>query len=38
MAAHMNLYQRAIYYDVIFDRDVSREADFITQAYQIARW
>ena len=30
----MNLYQRAIYYDVIFDRDVSREADFITQAYQ----
>ncbi|HEX9675382.1 MAG TPA: class I SAM-dependent methyltransferase [Anaerolineales bacterium] len=34
MAEHMNLYQRAIYYDVIFDRDVSREADFITQAYQ----
>jgi SAM-dependent methyltransferase len=34
MAEHMNLYQRAVYYDVIFDRDVSREADFITQAYQ----
>lgn len=35
MAEHMNLYQRAVYYDVIFDRDVSREADFITQAYQL---
>lgn len=30
----MNVYQRAVYYDVIFDRDVSREVDFITQAYQ----
>jgi SAM-dependent methyltransferase len=34
VAEHMNLYQRAVYYDVIFDRDVSREVEFITQAYQ----
>jgi SAM-dependent methyltransferase len=29
LAEHLNLYQRASYYDVIFDRDVSREVDFM---------
>lgn len=29
MAEHLNLYQRAGYYDIIFDRDVSREVDFM---------
>ena len=33
MAEHSNLYQRATYYDVIFDRDVDREVDFIVAAY-----
>ena len=34
MAEYHNLYQRAIYYDIVFERDVSREADFITTAYR----
>lgn len=34
MAEHLNLYQRARYYDIIFDRDVSREVDFIEQAFR----
>lgn len=34
MAEHMNLYERARYYDVIFDRDVSREVGFLTAAYR----
>lgn len=29
MAEHLNLYQRAGYYDIIFDRDVSGEVDFM---------
>lgn len=33
MAEHHNLYQRAVYYDIIFDRDVSREVDFITATH-----
>jgi len=32
LAEHLNLYQRAVYYDIIFDRDVNREADFIMAA------
>ena len=34
MAEHNNLYQRAIYYDVIFDRDVSREVEFLKEVYR----
>jgi len=34
MAEHLNLYQRAKYYDIIFDRDVSREVEFIQRAFQ----
>ncbi|MBI5927711.1 MAG: class I SAM-dependent methyltransferase [Chloroflexi bacterium] len=34
MAEHNNLYQRAIYYDVIFDRDVSREVEFLKAVYR----
>jgi SAM-dependent methyltransferase len=30
MAEHHELYRRASYYDVVFDRDVSREVDFIS--------
>lgn len=30
MARHHHLYQRAVYYDVVFDRDVKREVDFIS--------
>ncbi len=29
MAEHLNLYQKATYYDIIFDRDVRREVDFM---------
>lgn len=34
MAEHHNLYQRAVYYDIALERDVSREAGFIRQAYE----
>ena len=34
MAEHLNLYQRARYYDIIFDRDVGREVDFIQNAFR----
>jgi SAM-dependent methyltransferase len=34
VAEHCNLYQRAIYYDIIFNRDVRREADFLLAAYK----
>jgi SAM-dependent methyltransferase len=34
MAEHMNLYERARYYDVIFDRDVSREVAFLEAAFE----
>ena len=34
MAEHLNLYERARYYDVIFERDVSAEVDFIQAAYR----
>ncbi len=33
MAEHCNLYDRATYYDVIFDRDVSGEIQFVRDAY-----
>ncbi len=34
MAEHQLLYQRAVYYDIIFNRDVSREVDFIAALFQ----
>jgi SAM-dependent methyltransferase len=34
MAEHNNLYQNVVYYDLIFERDVSREVDFILAAYR----
>lgn len=34
MAEHHNLYQRAVYYDIALARDVSREVNFIRQAYR----
>lgn len=34
MAEHLDFYQRAVYYDVVFDRDVSVEVDFICAVYQ----
>ena len=33
MAEFNNLYQRAIYYDIVFNRDVSREVQFIRDVY-----
>lgn len=36
MAEHHELYRRARYYDVIFDRDVEREIDFIVGLYTSA--
>lgn len=33
MAEHVNLYDRAKYYDVIFKRDVSKEIQFVEAAY-----
>lgn len=33
MAEFNDLYQRAIYYDIVFKREVTQEIDFITQAY-----
>jgi SAM-dependent methyltransferase len=33
MAEHHELYRRARYYDVIFNRDVSREVDFVVALY-----
>lgn len=34
MAEHMNLYQKASYYDVIFDRDIEREIEFLLGVYR----
>ena len=34
MAEHMNLYDKASYYDVIFDRDVEPEVAFLAGLYQ----
>jgi SAM-dependent methyltransferase len=34
MAPFNNLYQRAIYYDIVFNRDVTQEVDFIIQVYR----
>lgn len=34
MAEHCNLYDRARYYDVIFDRDVSKEIQFFLSTYK----
>ena len=34
MAEFHNLYQRAVYYDIVFRRDVKPEVDFIIDAYQ----
>jgi SAM-dependent methyltransferase len=34
MAKHNSLYQRAVYYDIIFDRDVRREVDFMIDVYR----
>jgi hypothetical protein len=34
VAEYNNVYQRAIYYDIVFNRDVSREVDFIQAAYR----
>lgn len=34
MAEHHELYQRAFYYDIVMDRDVSREIDFLTSVYE----
>ncbi len=33
MAEHCNLYDRAMYYDVIFNRDVTNEAKFVEDVY-----
>jgi ubiquinone/menaquinone biosynthesis C-methylase UbiE len=33
MAEHCNVYDRAHYYDIIFDRDVSKEVQFIRDVY-----
>lgn len=33
MAEHNNFYQYVTYYDLVFDRDVSREVDFVTAAF-----
>jgi SAM-dependent methyltransferase len=33
VAEHCNLYDRATYYDVIFNRDVTREVQFVKDAY-----
>ena len=33
MAEHCNLYDQAVYYDVIFNRDVSREVRFVRDVY-----
>src|SRR5262249_54063241 len=33
MAEFNNLYQRAIYYDIVFKRDVTSEIDFLIEAY-----
>lgn len=35
MAQHTAIYQQAIYYDMVFQRDVSREVDFLQQAYRL---
>lgn len=34
MAEHNELYQRASYYDVIFNRDVGRELEFVSALYE----
>ncbi|HEX9796467.1 MAG TPA: class I SAM-dependent methyltransferase [Anaerolineales bacterium] len=34
MAEHMNLYQKASHYDIIFDRDVGPEIKFLENLYQ----
>jgi SAM-dependent methyltransferase len=34
MAEHHELYRRASYYDIVFERDVSREVDFISAVCQ----
>jgi 2-polyprenyl-3-methyl-5-hydroxy-6-metoxy-1,4-benzoquinol methylase len=34
VAEFNNLYQRAIYYDIVFDRDVSREVQFLKDAFR----
>ena len=34
MAEHCNLYDRAMYYDVIFNRDVAREVQFVRDVYR----
>lgn len=34
MAQHDNLYQRSIFYDIVFNRDVSREVDFMLALYR----
>lgn len=33
MAEHLNLYRRALYYDIALERDVSREVDFVIAAF-----
>ena len=35
MAQHTTIYQQAIYYDMVFNRDVSRDVDFLQQAYRL---
>lgn len=34
MAEFNNFYQRAFYYDIVFNRDVTREVDFIVDVYR----
>ncbi len=34
MAEHNELYRRAYYYDIVFNRDVSREVNFITALFE----
>lgn len=34
MAEYNNLYQRAQYYDIVFNRDVSKEVDFVSNIYR----
>lgn len=34
MAEYNNFYQKAIYYDIVFGRDVSREVDFLMEVFR----
>jgi len=34
VARHDELYQRAVYYDIVFDRDVRKGVDFVQAAFR----